>query len=96
MLAFLEANRDPASPLAARRASPTRRGPGCAGGSRLCLGWLRADVDGRRVLWHSGGTGGFRTVCGLVEGESLSVVVLTSSARSAERLGIELVRALAP
>jgi hypothetical protein len=60
------------------------------------LGWLRIDVDGRTVVWHSGGTGGFRTVCGFVADAPLEVVVLAGSARSVERIGIELVRALAP
>jgi len=95
VLAFLEANRDPGSPMAdaARLAHAARAR--MRGRVEVGLGWLRLDVDGRAVVWHNGGTGGFRTVCGFVEGEALSLVVLASSARSVDRIGIEVVRALA-
>ena len=94
VLAFLDANRDPGSPLtaAARLAHAPRAR--MRGRTEVGLGWLRIDVDGRPVVWHNGGTGGFRTVCGFVESEPLAVVVLASSARSVDRVGIELVRAL--
>jgi CubicO group peptidase (beta-lactamase class C family) len=96
VLAFLDANRDPDSPLAAAARLAHAPRARMRGRIEVGLGWLRIDVDGRPVVWHNGGTGGFRTVCGFVEAEPLAVVVLASSARSVDRVGIELVRAFPP
>jgi CubicO group peptidase (beta-lactamase class C family) len=67
-----------------------RRGP-----LGQCLGWmalaLRPGGD-ERLLWHNGGTGGFRSFCAFVPGERLRVVVLGADARPVDGLGQDLVR----
>jgi CubicO group peptidase (beta-lactamase class C family) len=96
VLAFLAASRSPDSPIAAAARLAHRPRARMRGKIRVGLGWLHMDVDGRHVVWHNGGTGGFRSICGFVADEPLEVVVLAASARWVDRVGIELVRALAP
>ena len=46
------------------------------------------------VLWHDGGTGGFRSVAGFVAESETSVVVLSSSGRAVDRIGLEILESL--
>jgi CubicO group peptidase (beta-lactamase class C family) len=90
LLTFLEFQlAPPATPLgvAARRTQIMR-----AGHRRLevGLGWMRSAG----VLWHNGGTGGFRTFAGFAPERAAGVVVLSSSARSVDELGMELLQQL--
>lgn len=50
---------------------------------------LRSDV-----LWHDGGTGGYRSFAAVVPATGVAVVVLTNQARSVTGFGLQLVRAL--
>jgi CubicO group peptidase (beta-lactamase class C family) len=64
------------------------------------LGWLvlRRGED-RTVVWHNGGTWGFRSFAALVPRRQVAVVVLSNTARSVDRLGftiVERVAAIAP
>jgi serine-type D-Ala-D-Ala carboxypeptidase/endopeptidase len=77
-----------------RRASWARTGVG--------LGWLILPA-GRRFPWHrlsfdvvfhEGGTGGFRSFAGVVPETGAATVVLANQARSAGRLGLRVLQAL--
>ncbi|MGI9097814.1 MAG: serine hydrolase domain-containing protein [Solirubrobacteraceae bacterium] len=58
----------------------------------LGLGWLILHRRGRpRVIWHGGGTWGFRSFAAFVPDEALAVVVLSNSARDVNSLGFKLV-----
>ena len=98
MLRFLEANLDPArSPLAdqlERTQQPRLR---AAKRLEVGLGWLIARQPGPAgpVLWHNGGTGGFRSFAAVARETGTAVVVLTNTARSVDRLGLRLLKALA-
>ena len=46
------------------------------------------------MLWHNGGTNGFRSFAGAIRDAGIAVVVLGNSARSVDRLGLRLVRLL--
>ena len=61
------------------------------------LGWFVLPVPGQPspAVWHDGGTGGFRSVAGFVEASSTSVVVLASSARPVDGIGLEILKATA-
>ena len=62
------------------------------------LAWVRdrrRDLDGRTVIWHNGGTGGFRSYLGFTEDGRLGVVVLANSVASVDPLGVTLLRAAA-
>lgn len=65
------------------------------GGKRLdqCLGWLRLHGRDGALLWHNGGTAGYRSFIGVQEGSA--VAVLTASDRSVDRIGIRLLQDLA-
>jgi serine-type D-Ala-D-Ala carboxypeptidase/endopeptidase len=46
------------------------------------------------VRWHNGGTGGFRSVAGFVTEVDTAVVVLSSSSRPVDRMGLEILQAI--
>jgi serine-type D-Ala-D-Ala carboxypeptidase/endopeptidase len=46
------------------------------------------------VLWHNGGTSGFRSFIALDGEAGTAVVVLSNTARSVDRLGLRLLKAL--
>jgi CubicO group peptidase (beta-lactamase class C family) len=60
-----------------------------------CLGWMAVERRGVRGLWHSGGTGGFRTFAGFTPATRCGAVVLANTARSVDAIGIDLIDALA-
>jgi CubicO group peptidase (beta-lactamase class C family) len=60
------------------------------------LGWVALPLPGRKVdvLWHNGGTGGFRSYVGFVRESGPAVVVLSNSARSVDAIGFRTLDAL--
>ncbi|RYV52805.1 serine hydrolase domain-containing protein [Pengzhenrongella frigida] len=59
------------------------------------LGWLRVRVRGDDVvLWHNGGTGGFRAFAGFVPAVGVGTVALANDLRSVDRVGLNLLTAL--
>jgi D-alanyl-D-alanine-carboxypeptidase/D-alanyl-D-alanine-endopeptidase len=61
-----------------------------------CLGWVSLPLlrSPHRMLWHNGGTGGFRSFVGLVSARQLGVVVLSNSARSVDAVGFRILERL--
>jgi len=56
------------------------------------LGWLILRRRGKpEVIWHNGGTWGFRGFAAMVPARGRAVVVLANTARSVDRVGFELV-----
>jgi D-alanyl-D-alanine-carboxypeptidase/D-alanyl-D-alanine-endopeptidase len=103
LLAYLglhgEASRSPLAAAAAETARPRAS----LGRAEIGLGWLMIPPGRRlpwrrrrvRILFHDGGTGGFRSFVGAVPERDAYVVVLANQARSAGRLGLRLLDALA-
>jgi serine-type D-Ala-D-Ala carboxypeptidase/endopeptidase len=97
MLCFLRANLDPArTPLASqleRTQLPRLR---AARRVEVGLGWLmvRLPAAAGPVLWHNGGTSGFRSFAAVARESGTAVVVLSNTARSVDRLGLRLLKAL--
>jgi serine-type D-Ala-D-Ala carboxypeptidase/endopeptidase len=61
---------------------------------QIGLGWFIFDDGGRTVLWHNGGTKGFRSFVGFSPSTRTGVVVLTSNrANNCDSLGLELLEA---
>lgn len=59
------------------------------------LGWFMLPLQRGRplqVIWHDGGTGGFRSVAGFVAETGTAVVVLSNSSRSVHTIGQEILR----
>lgn len=92
LLLLLSAHLDPtSSPLAEAIelcVEPRRR---IRGALRIALGWHVLDRrHGPPVWWHNGGTGGFSSFAGFVPDTRAAVAVLANSARSVDRLGMNL------
>ncbi len=60
------------------------------GGTRVGLGWHISKGAEGDVIWHNGGTGGYRTFAGFVKETGKGVVVLTNSDKGADDLGFRL------
>jgi len=99
MLTFLAANLDTsANPLARalRQTHQSRRGAGSAA-MTIGLGWhILARPQGPAIVWHNGGTGGYRSFAGFDEARHVGVVVLTNANIGADDIGFHLLDATFP
>ncbi|MEA2267786.1 MAG: hypothetical protein QOC64_396 [Solirubrobacteraceae bacterium] len=99
LLRFLGASLDPPPSRLGRAIARTHEPRARAAPNvRVGLGWMITRLgpgDDRTMAWHNGGTGGYRSFIALVPQARAGVVVLASSARSVDRLGTDLMRALA-
>ena len=60
------------------------------------LGWHTMVFDDLKIIWHNGGTGGYRTFAGFIEGGDKAVVVLSNSNASVDDIGIHILRPKSP
>ena len=61
---------------------------GAGRGMDIGLGWhVRSGSQGRSIIWHNGGTGGYRSFSGFEKEQKLGVVVLANSDESVDDLG---------
>lgn len=60
--------------------------------SDVCLGWMRLRGRDGVLLWHNGGTAGYRSFVGVQDGSA--VAVLGAGDRSVDGLGIQLLRSV--
>jgi len=58
-----------------------------AGAMKIGYGWHIRD---EKIVWHNGGTGGFRSFAGFDQSKNKAVVVLTNSNTGADDLGFHL------
>lgn len=63
---------------------------GKAGDMRVAMGWHIKSGDEGDVIWHNGGTGGYRTFAGFVKETGIGVVLLTNSSLSSDDIGFHL------
>jgi serine-type D-Ala-D-Ala carboxypeptidase/endopeptidase len=92
MLRFLAANINGTSgPLgqALKTAIEPRR-PAGSPEMRIGLGWHLVSRRGVEVVWHNGGTGGYRSFAGFDPVRKIGVVVLTNSSNDSDDLGLFL------
>ncbi|HXY08197.1 MAG TPA: serine hydrolase domain-containing protein [Terriglobales bacterium] len=72
------------SPLAAAMvATLAVRYPTGIPGLEIALAWHISTRDGKEVIWHNGGTGGFRSFLGYEPNERIAVVVLSNAGTAA-------------
>ena len=91
MLRFLAACLDPPeSPLGEALAFARR--PQATMNKRLQIGlcWMLLRGGGGTVVWHNGGTWGFRTFAGFDPTARTAAIVMSNTARSVDALGMEL------
>jgi len=63
----------------------------------FCMNWVRAESRRLKqtMIWHNGGTGGFRSFIGFTGDRRFGVVILSNSSESVDDLAVELLRELA-
>jgi serine-type D-Ala-D-Ala carboxypeptidase/endopeptidase len=96
LLRFLELQLAPPLMHLARAARTTHARRATRGRLEQALGWVCLPLrgDSRRMLWHNGGTGGFRSFLGFVLDTGVGVVVLSNSARSVDAIGFRILESL--
>ena len=95
MMTFLAAamglQQTPLKPAFDTTVTALRRPAG--GAMSVALGWhVRAQPGGGEVIWHNGGTGGYRSFMGYNPATKVGVVVLTNAAtpRGGDDIGVHL------
>ena len=99
MLAFLDANLHPERGPLERSMAVTHPARARAGSDELAigLGWHRLRSDDDPIVWHNGGTGGYRAFAGFRPDRGTGVVVLTNSGGAgADDIGFHLLDAALP
>lgn len=93
MLRYLEANMHPAgqpiaSALQESHKQLFRKGDQVSWG----MGWVRTEKKRLNgvMIWHNGGTGGFRSFLGFTEDGRHGVVVMANSAEDVDELGVRM------
>lgn len=98
MLKFLAANIDsPTSSLTqALAATRVARRDVPGGPLEIGLGWHILTQFGRPLVWHNGGTGGYRAFIGLDPAAKRGVVVLSNQSISPDDIGMHLLESRVP
>ena len=60
------------------------------------MGWHVLKKHGTEILWHNGGTGGYRSFIGFDKKKRLGVVVLSNSANDIDDIGLHLLESKYP
>jgi D-alanyl-D-alanine-carboxypeptidase/D-alanyl-D-alanine-endopeptidase len=60
------------------------------GNMEVGLGWHIAKGSDGDIIWHNGGTGGYRSFAGFVKEKQKGIVVLTNSTESVDDIGFHL------
>lgn len=63
---------------------------------KIAYGWHVRRIDGSRVFWHNGRTGGFASFMAFDPARDIGVVVLANSSRSVDDIGMKLLNQKAP
>lgn len=63
---------------------------------RIGLGWHVLERGAMRIVWHNGGTGGYRSWVGYDPARRIGAVVLTNSGENADEVGRHLLDPTAP
>lgn len=79
MLKFADANLHPERGALHRAMAFAQKERAAAGPHRIGLNWVVQPNGGDTIVWHNGGTGGYRTFLGLMPSRKTAVVVMTNS-----------------
>ena len=58
--------------------------------TRVGLAWQTGHGTNRAIVWHGGGTGGYRTLIAFDPAKRIGVIVLTNFASGADDIGFHL------
>lgn len=56
----------------------------------VALNWMQRSVAGKDLIWHNGGTYGFRTFIGFLPEQNVGLVLLTNSASEPDDIALHL------
>lgn len=59
-------------------------------GDRIGFNWFTTEAKGTKIIWHNGGTGGFRSFAGFSKEKGVGVVVWTNCIKPADDIGFKL------
>jgi CubicO group peptidase (beta-lactamase class C family) len=98
MLKFAAANLHPErGPLETAMAFAQKERAPAGANSAIGLNWLSLHAGADTIVWHNGGTGGYRTYLGLVPSRKVAVVVMTNSGGAgADDIGMHLLNPMLP
>ena len=98
MLTFLAANINgaPGTPGQALLSARESRRPAGSPVMHIGLGWHILTQNDFNIVWHNGGTGGYRTFAGFDPGRKIGVVVLTNAASDNDDIGFHLLDSTVP
>jgi D-alanyl-D-alanine-carboxypeptidase/D-alanyl-D-alanine-endopeptidase len=96
LLRFLAVQHEPPPTRLGRAVQATHVARAHRGKLAQCLGWVRLPLrrDSSEMLWHNGGTGGFRSFVGFVGEREVGVAVLSNCSRSVDAIGFRLLEAI--
>lgn len=57
---------------------------------KVGINWHIRDNGTTKIIWHNGGTGGYRTFCGFIKDKKIGVVVLSNMNIGADDIGFHL------
>lgn len=93
MLKFIDANLHPERGAMGKAMAFAHEERASARGAAVGIGlnWMSRHTGGDTIVWHSGGTGGYRTFAGFISARNIGVVVLTNSGNAgADDIGLHL------
>lgn len=97
MLKFIAANVGAArSPLEEAMRDSHRERNSLGGNMAIGLNWIILTAADDKIIWHNGGTGGYRSFAGFDPDRGVAAVVLTNSSHGADDIGMHLINANLP
>ncbi|MFC2158854.1 serine hydrolase domain-containing protein [Acidobacteriota bacterium] len=91
LLTFLAANMGIKKTELTEAMEMTHAGRVEAGKSMIVgLGWINQDNGNTKIIWHNGGTGGYRSFCGFIKDQNIGVVVLSNMNIRAQDIGFHI------
>jgi D-alanyl-D-alanine-carboxypeptidase/D-alanyl-D-alanine-endopeptidase len=97
MLRFADANLHAERGALQRAMAFAQTDRAAAGAGRIGLNWFTTRAPGGSIVWHNGGTGGYRTFLGLEPSTRRAVVVMTNTnGAGADDIGMHLLNPALP
>ena len=92
MLSFLAANIQGVTGTLGQAMTSARepRRPAGSEALKIGLGWHILTRNGHDLIWHNGGTGGYRSFAGFDPVRKIGVVLLTNSSNDSDDIGFHL------
>jgi D-alanyl-D-alanine-carboxypeptidase/D-alanyl-D-alanine-endopeptidase len=97
MLKFLDANLHPERGPLQQEMAFAHQERAAAGNMGIGLNWLSIHAGADTIVWHNGGTGGYRSFIGMEPSRKLGVVILTNTTGAgADDIGLHLLNPALP